>query len=63
MNERIQAIKNQCWVYRYWDKNGERWVDRHVDLDKFAELIVRECAQFTDSGIRKFLLEHFGIEQ
>ena len=43
MNERIQAIKNQCWVYRHWDKNGERWVDRHVDLDKFAELIIQEC--------------------
>jgi hypothetical protein len=33
------------------------------ELEAFAELIVRECAQFTDSDIRKFILKHFGVEE
>ena len=32
-------------------------------VEKFAELIIRECAQFTDSDIRKFILKHFGVEE
>jgi len=34
-----------------------------VDLAKFAELIVRECAEFTHPVTRKFIFEHFGVEE
>jgi hypothetical protein len=32
-------------------------------LAAFAELIVRECAEFTDPGVKIFLFKHFGVEQ
>ena len=32
-------------------------------IEKFAELLIRECAQFTDYGIRKFILNHFEIKE
>jgi hypothetical protein len=34
MNERIQALAEQCY---------HRYSEHHIDLEKFAELIVREC--------------------
>jgi len=40
--------------------------DKHIDADfceKFAELIVRECAEFTHPVTRKFIFEHFGVEE
>lgn len=37
MNERIRELANQCW--------DERLDGRHFDQEKFAELIVKECAE------------------
>lgn len=48
--------------------------DKHIDADfceKFAELIVRECAEIANSGIDPAeshligndILEHFGVEE
>lgn len=37
MNERIKELKSQCWDERPY---GPPW----FNSDKFAELIVRECA-------------------
>ena len=36
MNERIRELAEQC---------HHRYSEHHIDLAKFAELIVRECAQ------------------
>ena len=37
MNERIRELAKQCW--------NERWEGQlHFDNEKFAKLIVRECA-------------------
>lgn len=47
MNNRFEQLKEQCWVERDWDQENSRWVDRHIDLTKFAELIVRECANLS----------------
>ena len=49
MNERIKELKDQCWVEKcipHWD-NG-MWIEKHIDLEKFAELIVRECISIVD---------------
>ena len=46
MNERIKELKDQCWVEKcipHWD-NG-MWIEKHIDLEKFAELIVKECIE------------------
>ena len=37
MNERIKELAEQCWKERPADQ-------LHFDTEKFAELIVRECA-------------------
>ena len=41
MNERIKELKSQCWDERPY---GPPW----FNSDKFAELIVRECARELD---------------
>ena len=68
MNERIKLLAKQCW-----DKRPEGQL--HFDNEKFAELIVRECAKFLEenSGYDNSnnawhpepedLLKHFGVEE
>jgi len=59
MNERIKLLAEQCWNER---PEGQL----HFDNEKFAELIVRECANVihTRIGPKSALdvLEHFGVE-
>ena len=70
MNERIKELKDQCWVEKcipHWD-NG-MWIEKHIDLEKFAELIVRECAnvgeQYADGNYEVYnqIMAHFGMEE
>ena len=49
MNERIQKLKDQCWVEKRWD-NG-MWIEKHIDHEKFAELIIRECSELIDNKV------------
>ena len=82
MNERIQQLADEavtrialrCEGSMESDKHGE-WI-RYDDLEKFAELIVRECAGIADikrdtsagcgyvthtNGQR--IKKHFGVEE
>jgi len=73
MNERIRELAGQSVVRFDKDMDGSmeleeqgRWV-RYEDLEKFAELIVRECADtaFLEANSRKVqraVLQHFGVE-
>ena len=64
MNERIQELADQCY-HRYSEYN--------IDLEKFAELIVRECAnlfeieygtsEVSGNEVAKVLKKHFGVEE
>ena len=80
MNERIQQLALQAHVTVLTTKGMEDIVDGCYiispdKLDKFAELIVRECAKFLDenSGYDNSnnawhpepedLLKHFGVEE
>jgi len=58
MNERIRELAEQCWEAR---KYGPPW----FEYEKFAELIVRECANyaFSDDQERNAMLEYFGVEE
>ena len=68
MNERIKLLAKQCW-----DERPEGQL--HFDNEKFALLIVRECAKFLaeNSGYDNSnnawhpepedLLKHFGVEE
>jgi hypothetical protein len=65
MNERIKLLAEKCWNER---PEGQL----HFDNEKFAELIVRECAEFARQHnlekadrshmIHKAIREHFGVE-
>ena len=65
MNERIQQLAKEAGLLFQRDKLS------YEDL-KFAELIVKECADLVDtlneaydapSTAGKFIKEHFGVEQ
>jgi hypothetical protein len=68
MNERIRELAEQCY---------HRYSEHHIDLEKFAELIVKECAMLVEGFILEqevalddyqeyeasaVLKEHFGVE-
>ena len=68
MNERIKLLAEQCGF-----KSNPNIYDRNqsFDIPKFAELIVRECAEqvknlhVNDYGISgaEIIREHFGVEE
>jgi hypothetical protein len=78
MNERIEQLASQAGMLR--DKYGLYWnahdnPDDGVDLEKFVELIVKECAKvltqhgayFSGDGepyhyAASLIEEHFGVE-
>ena len=62
MNERIKELAEQATSYN----NSDGWL---FDKAKFAELIVRECAQIVNDNDCEgsivgdgMLFEHFGVE-
>ena len=64
MNERIKELAERTgWRY----DNGEWQFADDSDIEKFAELIVRECSLFVfkQNGPKSALnlLEHFGVEE
>jgi hypothetical protein len=59
----IARIENQKWLC-VPDKETGMMVDPLIGLEKFAELIVRECAlQCNHNDDMDRILEHFGVEQ
>ena len=74
MNQRIKELEKQCWSHRV---DGVL-VDGHLHFDtqKFAELIVRECAEMVRIQNEQFManeshygvvsadiLKHFGVKE
>ena len=70
MNERIRELINESTCFKEGDTEGKYDIEV-FDKEKFAELIVRECAAEADKqtiycrGIPwgKWIKEHFGIEE
>jgi hypothetical protein len=55
VNERILELARQVWP----DPSVS-----HVNHEKFAELIVRECAEIClEANDHKNILQHFGVEE
>jgi hypothetical protein len=70
MNERIQELAEQATVF-VADYDGQRW---QIDPEKFAELIVKECADvllewkkepfpLDPDFAANLIKEHFGVEK
>lgn len=76
MNKRFEQLALDAGLLNYVDNETPKryFIDGHADLDevqKFAELIVRECAQFifvfdaepmSHKSAAKLLLNHFEVE-
>ena len=70
MNERIEEIAHEQGIP--WD-NKYHWYVSNTDLKRFAELIVRECAEVADESLNiitmkpewpsKYIKEHFGVDE
>ena len=43
MNERIEKFARECGAWNQVYGNRYFMIDEHFDIEKFAELIVREC--------------------
>ena len=57
MNERIKELALQAGGSHYPEVNS-------VQLEKFAELIVRECAEIClEANDYKNILRHFGVKE
>ena len=59
MNQRIRELMDEATVIRKTFHGIE-----HIEFDKekFAQLIVKECASLV-VGDPAFILEHFGVEE
>ena len=74
MNERIKQLAEQAGG-EFWQRlendvvNPEAYItfDPPQSLEKFAELIVRECLSYAEDGdidFMKFMIrKHFGVEE
>ena len=76
MNERVKELEKQCWGYRVDGVLVDGQL--HFDTEKFAKLIVKECARVIDRGdgemssqaetiwcnvCRDDILKHFGVKE
>jgi hypothetical protein len=59
MNERIK----QLWEEAAKTTQSDSWEEQTKFMERFAELIVRECAEIClEANDHKNILQHFGIE-
>jgi len=66
MNERIKELWEQVGIT--WKVNWRHQDDIYGTMtlkqfEKFAELIVQECGDFTDPVTRNLMMKHFGVEK
>jgi len=69
MNECVEKFARECgaWNQVYGDRTF--MIDKHFDIEKFAELIVKDCAGKVDWILAEggktqgdLIKEHFGVE-
>jgi hypothetical protein len=65
MNERIRELAEQAGITTnldtdYFEKDINKWIDYYSE--KFAELIVRECANQCLSDDCMRILNHMGVK-
>jgi hypothetical protein len=73
MNERIRELADKIWAEEYWD-NPTTDKLLPAQLNRFAELIVRECVRYLNEDyqrdfdtlwredLSKGIREHFGVQ-
>jgi hypothetical protein len=69
MKKRIEELALQCGAWHQVYDQKRFMVDRKFDVEQFAELIVKECAdvatmnQFQYDAVGNYVLKHFGVEE
>jgi hypothetical protein len=74
MNERIRQLAEQARIKDHWSMDERRYLTNFLDEQKFAELIVRECAGVTLDyknhdhytgwlDYRDEIRRHFGVDE
>ena len=68
MNQQIRELAEQANTIGDWGEDiteGRYFVYPNIkNLEKFAELIVRECAEIClEANDHKNILQHFGVEE
>lgn len=62
MNNRLKRLAERS----FWDKQAQQDMEDFIDLEKFAELIVRECAEIAmreDHDPAECIKRHFGVAE
>ena len=69
MNERVEKFARECGAWNQVYGNRTFMIDEHFDIEKFAELIVQECAGKVDWILAEggktqgdLIKQHFGLE-
>ena len=72
MNERIRELAKQAGMLDFSQVSGGRYKVTEVDIEEFAQLVVRECAGVVDNAVThresastyvNKIKEHFGVEE
>jgi hypothetical protein len=62
MNNRLKRLAERS----FWDEQAQQDMEDFIDLEKFAELIIRECAEIAmreDHDPAECIKRHFGVKE
>jgi hypothetical protein len=65
MNERIQKFMQECFDISIDGRGREECTADYINVEKFADLIIRECAELSTGytgNVKLLICNHFGIE-
>jgi hypothetical protein len=65
MNERIRKLMDGCFDITVDHRGREECTADYINVQRFAELIVRECAELSTNypgNVKLLICNHFGIE-
>jgi len=62
MNKRIKELVKQAKDHADYYAMLSDGMEQEIFTEKFAELIVRECANVAGKDVGHFVLKHFGVE-
>ncbi len=65
MNERIRTFMEDCFDISIDGRGREECTADYINVQKFADRIVRECAELSvnyGGNVKLLICNHFGIE-
>jgi hypothetical protein len=65
MNERIRTFMQECFDVTVDSRGREECCADYINVQRFADLIVRECAELSTGytgNVKLLICNHFGVE-